>query len=87
MQMLSAGMQKQKPQRTADRADRGNGKRYLLRQGTGEAAVFGIPLTERYDDIKSIGGDYFIAKKYVNTDGDILGAPQEYEISRQIGFF
>lgn len=48
-------------------------------KGTGEAAVFGIPLTERYDDIKSIGGDYFIAKKYVNTDGDILGAPQEYE--------
>lgn len=48
-------------------------------KGTGEAAVFGIPLTERYDDIKSIGGDYFIAEKYVNTDGDILGAPQEYE--------
>ena len=48
-------------------------------KGTGEAAVFGIPLTERYDDIKSIGGDYFIARKYVNTDGDILGAPQEYE--------
>ena len=48
-------------------------------KGTGEAAVFGIPLTDRYDDIKSIGGDYFIAEKYVNTDGDILGAPQEYE--------
>ena len=48
-------------------------------KGTGEAAVFGIPLTERYDDIKSIGGDYFIAKKYVNTAGDILGGPQEYE--------
>ena len=48
-------------------------------KGTGEAAVFGIPLTERYDDIKSIGGDYFIAEKYVNTAGDILGAPQEYE--------
>ena len=48
-------------------------------KGTGEAAVFGIPLTERYDDIESIGGDYFIAKKYVNTAGDILGGPQEYE--------
>ena len=49
--------------------------------GNGEAAVFGIPLTERYDDIKSIGGDYSSRKKYVNTDGDILGAPQEYEKS------
>ena len=48
-------------------------------KGTGEAAVFGIPLTDRYDYIESIGGDYFIAEKYVNTDGDILGAPQEYE--------
>ena len=48
-------------------------------KGTGEAAVFGIPLTDRYDDIKSIGGDYFIAEKYVNTAGDILGGPQEYE--------
>lgn len=48
-------------------------------KGTGEAAVFGIPLTERYDDIESIGGDYFIAKKYVNGEGDILGAPQKYE--------
>ncbi|WP_277118539.1 WG repeat-containing protein [Anaerotignum faecicola] len=48
-------------------------------KGTGEAAVFGIPLTDRYDYIESIGGDYFIAEKYVNTAGDILGAPQEYE--------
>ena len=43
-------------------------------KGTGEAAVFGIPLTERYDDIKSIGGDYFIAEKYLNQDS---GKPNE----------
>ena len=56
-------------------------------KGTGEAAVFGIPPTDRYDDIKSIGGDYFIAEKYVNTDGDILGAPQEYENQQADWFF
>ena len=43
-------------------------------KGTGEAAVFGIPLTERYDDIKSIGCDYFIAEKYLNQDS---GKPNE----------
>ena len=43
-------------------------------KGTGEAAVFGIPLTDRYDYIESIGGDYFIAEKYLNQDS---GKPNE----------
>ena len=43
-------------------------------KGTGEAAVFGIPLTDRYDYIESIGGDYFIARKYLNQDS---GKPNE----------
>ena len=43
-------------------------------KGTGEAAVFGIPLTERYDYIESVGGDYFIARKYLNQDS---GKPNE----------
>ncbi len=39
-------------------------------KGTGEAAVFGITPTERYDYIDPIGDGYFIAKKYSNPASD-----------------
>ena len=48
-------------------------------KGTGAAAVFGISPTERYDYIGSIGGDYFIARKYVNAEGTVSGGPKGYE--------
>nr|WP_294680799.1 WG repeat-containing protein [uncultured Anaerotignum sp.] len=47
-------------------------------KGSGEAAVFGILPTERYDEIESVGGDFFIAKKYVSVEGELSGAPQGY---------
>ena len=57
-------------------------------KGTGEAAVFGIPLTERYDDIKSIGGDYFIAEKNTSIPMGIFWVRRRnMKISRQIGSF
>lgn len=38
-------------------------------------------------EIKSIGGDYFIAEKYVNTDGVFWVRRRNMKISRQIGSF
>jgi len=53
-------------------------------KGTGEAAVFGIPLTERYDDIKSI----ISSRKNTSIPMGIFWVRRRnMKISRQIGSF
>ncbi|MFR5717259.1 MAG: hypothetical protein ACLUD9_00575 [Anaerotignum faecicola] len=49
--------------------------------------MFGIPLTDRYDDIKSIGGDYFIAENTSIPMGIFWVRRRNMKISRQIGSF
>lgn len=45
--------------------------------GEGTKAKYAVKLTEKYDDIQSIGDGYFIAKKYVNDEGDLRGQPND----------
>lgn len=58
----------------------------LVLRGKGKEAEYSFYWPGKYDDIQSIGDGYFIAKKYVNTAGDIQGRPVEQNLWQSRSF-
>lgn len=63
-----------------------DGAEPFVLMGEGEEAEYSLYLPGRYDFIQSIGDGYFIAKKYVNTAGDIQGRPVDQSLWQSDSF-